>query len=97
MGLFKLVESARVSSRELIETLEALATNGKDLGYIEASQVIALFGRCDPPLSRGDLERLKGYCRRASTDLEQTGKSWAAQDWGKIVDAIEARLSQMPR
>lgn len=95
--LSELARRPTVKKQEFVDALEALASNGKDFGLLEASEVIAILDRCDPPIVRKDLEMLKGYCRRASTDLEHLGKSWAAQDWGKILDVIEGRLARMPR
>jgi len=96
-SLTELVKLGKVASRVLIETLEALATNGKDMGLVEAKDVVALLDRTEPPLMRADLERLKGDCRKASVDLENRGQSWAAQDWARIVSAIETKLAGMPR
>lgn len=88
----------KVAKQEFIDALEALASDGKELGLlVEVREVIAILDRCNPPLIRKDLEMLKGYCRRASTDLEHSGKSWAAQEWTKILETIESRLGQMPR
>ena len=96
-SLTELVKLGKVASRVLIETLEALANNGKDLGLVEAKDVVGLLDRSEPPLSRAELERLKGASRKASTDLGTQGKSWAEQDWARIVNAIEAKLARMPR
>lgn len=92
-----LAKRPRVEKQEFIDALETLASNGKDLGLLEASSVIAILDRCDPPVVRKDLEMLKSKCREASSDLRRLGKSWAAQDWAKILDAVEWRLEQMPR
>ena len=96
-SLNELARSPSVVKQEFVDAIETLASNGKDLGFLEASEVIAIMGRCDPPLARKDLEMLMGYCRRASTDLQHSGKTYAAQDWSKILGAVEERLAQMPR
>ena len=96
-SLSELVKLGKVASRVLIETLETLANNGKDMGLVEANDVVALLDRTEPPLVRADLERLRTVCRRASIDLMNRGQSWAAQDWSKIVNAIEAKLAKMPK
>ncbi len=95
--LIELVRRPVVAKQELMDVLEALTFNGRDLGLVEAREVVSVLDRCDPPLKRQDLELLRGYCRRASTDLRNSSRTLAAQDWGKILDAIESRLGQMPR
>jgi hypothetical protein len=96
-ALIDLVKQAQVPAKEFRDVLEALSTDGKDLGLVEARDVVAALDRCSPPLARADLEMLKAKCRGASTDLANRGKSWAAQDWSMIIDAIEAKLAKLPR
>ena len=95
--LNELVRKPRVNKQEFIDAMEALASNGKDFGLLEAREVAAVLDRCDPPIVRKDLEMLKGYCRRACADLLHMGKSWAAEDWDKILENVEKRLEQMPK
>lgn len=96
-ALSDLVKQEEIPARAFRDELEALSTDGKDLGLVEAKDVVAALDRCQPPLSRADLEMLKGKCRGASSDLANRGKSWAAQDWSRIVDAIEAKLAKLTR
>lgn len=95
--LNELARRPSVVRQEFVDAIETMASNGKDLGLLEASAVIAIMDRCDPPLVRRDLEMLMGYCRRACTDLQNSGRGYAAQDWSKILEAVEARLVRMPR
>lgn len=95
--LNELTRRPTVKKQEFVDALETLASNGKDFGMIEANDVIAILDRCVPPIARQDLERLRSKCREASSDLIRLGKSWAAQDWAKILDNIENRLARMPR
>lgn len=95
--LMELVKLPVIAKQTLIDALEILATNGKDLGYVEARDVVAALGKTQPELSRADLERLKVACRGASTHLDHDGRSNAAQDWARILDAVEAKLDRLPR
>jgi hypothetical protein len=81
----------------LIDLVKQAQVPAKELGLVEARDVVAALDRCSPPLARADLEMLKAKCRGASTDLANRGKSWAAQDWSMIIDAIEAKLAKLPR
>jgi hypothetical protein len=94
--LVRMATSALISPIELIDALENLAFGNRDFGYVEVRQVIALFDRCNPAMSRDNLIRVRDICRAGSKGLQGTGKANAASEYAQVADAAEARAVKMP-
>ncbi len=95
-NLMELVRSASISPRELIEVLGSLAFGGRDFGFVEASQVIALFDRCSPAMTKEDYIQVRDRCREGSRGLQGSGKANAAREYAQVADAAEAKAAKMP-